>query len=191
MTPLATVEFRGLSCYASNLIQDDHLLLINLIGGDSMVKGIAAGIVEKPTSDARCETEDRYIRVMPKVRDAKYHMNFVKLADNLVNATVYHEALLPQNASPKNLVYLLTNNDQDHATETLWTFLQTQHTPMLSHWKQDIYKQLENQWDNGRDAWLDTREDRIGNLALIRYHGPEEKLDATISAMVRRGTISF
>lgn len=198
--PLTPIEYRGLSAYCAGLCEADHLIYCSIIGSDSMARGIAAAIVEKPNMDVEYRDAAGHLRyALPKQPDGKYHMDFAKLADNAIYAQVYHEALVPGQAKRDETTYLLRRvNDRTDKAETravaynaIWTFLNGLNTPLLPEWKEPVCKAIIANHRNGENAWCDGRNATIGNFFWLRIHAPEHKLDALISDLTRSRQITF
>jgi hypothetical protein len=189
---LSQITCRGLSAYATGLCQDDSLIYLSLIGSDSMVRGIAAVIVEKPSNDLKYYDEElgdsRYSR--PKQRDGKYHMSFTKVSDQAIHGLVYHEALTPKYNKPDSVNYLIAP-DTSHINDTLWTFLNNRNTPLLPDWKDTVCNALLTNYQDGISAWSETHQAKVGPYQLITVHVPEHKMDNLISSLVKQGQLTF
>ena len=200
MTPLTPIEFRGLSAYCAGLCEADHLIYCSIVGSDSMARGIASAIVEKPTMELEYTNDAGRIRyALPKQPDGKYLMDFVKLADNAINAQVYLESLLPGHAKPDEVTYLLRRvNDTTDQVETkavaydaIWSHLNSLNTPLLPDWKDTVCHAICDNYRNGENAWADGKNATLGNFIMLRIHAPEHKLDAMITDLIRTRKISF
>jgi len=199
---LIPIRYRGIEAHASALIDDDYnLLFISIIGSDSCARGIAAAIVEKPTTDLEYwpnGPEGRRMWASARQGQSKYHMTITKLADNAVNALVYHEAFLPTAQDPNKIVYLIAPTpgrdpvtSQAIAADLTWNYINTLNTPLLPDWKDTITQALTSQHNDGNSAWSDILTSRVGDFITVRLHAPESKLDNLLTSLITSGKITF
>lgn len=199
---LMPIRYRGIEAHASALIDDNYnLLFISIIGSDSCARGIAAAIVEKPTTDLEYwpkgpEGPRRWASA--RQGQSKYHMTITKLADNAVNCLVYHEAFLPSAQDPNKITYLIApipeRNEitaKARAQEITWNYLNTLNTPLLPEWKETVYHAITAQYNDGQSAWSDTIACRFSNYIVSRVHAPESKLDALLTDLIVSRKIVF
>lgn len=202
MTPLTPCNYRGVEAYLAAYIADDYnLLFASIIGSDSCARAIAAAIVEKPTNDVEyhCPRRQYDVSMQPRQSGSKYHMDIMKLADNAVNATVYHEAFNPAHQNADQIIYLLRHvtdiTDRPALREAshnaVWNFLETLNTPLLPQWKEEVCIELASRTDNGNSAWIAGLIAKYGPFICVQLHAPEHKLDNLLTDLIHSGKITF
>ena len=209
---MCPLRFKGLEAYAAEIFEFDYkLYYLNIIGSDSIARGIAAGILEKQNRDLEIQyTGNSYFNLVdPKDAASTYKMITNKLSDNAVSIQIIHSLFLPveqrdgydplNHEAPHRRFYLLPGTHEqttpteiaDIATAALWNHINTFNTPLLESFARPIARALYKNQRSRITPYLQTIKSPITSQALMEINCNTQELDQTVSELVRSNEITF
>ena len=200
------IRFKGsLYAYASDIIQDRHrLLYINIIGSDSIARGIAAGIVQEANNNLeyRINESTDWRSARAKDRSAKYRMTTTKLADNAVSVQVYHEVFIAPNLRDTRTQKEDTTTSQDMARAYLlapehnerhfaYQHINQLSTPLIDEFQDVIIENLRTNGLCGIRPYYACYHGLLKNTRVLIADVNDEQLDQLVCELVTDGKLEF
>jgi hypothetical protein len=195
----------ALYAYATDIIQDRHrLLYINIIGSDSIARGIAAGIVQEANTDLeyRLDESTYWRTARAKDRSAKYRMVTTKLADNAVSVQIYHEVFtapeLRDTRTTKDAgtlapdparAYLLNDSHDEH--EAVFNHINKLSTPLIPEFKKPLVDQLRYHGLVSTRPYYISFSGLLKNSRILIIDVTDEQLDQLVSEMIADNKLEF
>jgi hypothetical protein len=154
-----------------------YLCLMSILGHDSAVKAISAGIVSlKEVTIQQKRTWASYSG-MP---GEKYRIMSTRLASGLLHQIVAIDSLLTQANNKRGLIYVGTSEDINRVVFN--KVKKDFGTPLLPEWKDQLIRQFET------EELIDLMQ---GNVRTVRLTLTEKQLDSIISEGVRQRSLRF
>jgi hypothetical protein len=169
----------AITAYTDGYSYDEYnsLYLISILGHDSAVKAISAGIISQ--RDVTIEQEGTG-RPYSALYGEKYRIMSARLDSGLLHQIVAVDELFSQGSNGRGLIYIGRNTD---ITTVIFTTIKTNlGTPLLPEWSEWLMGQLRE------EASLEFMQ---GSVPVVRLTLGEQELDSIISEGIKQQTIRF
>jgi hypothetical protein len=154
-----------------------YLCLISILGHDSAVKAISAGIVSLRKVTVQRQGIWHSYCAMP---GEKYRIMSARLESGLLHQIVALDELFNQAANGRGLIYIGTSRDMN--TVIFNAIKKNLGTPLLPEWNDWLIRQIREE---------DSLELMQGTVPVVRLSVGERQLDSIISEGIKQGAIRF
>lgn len=200
------INYKGLIAYLPEMItlrsrNSAILYYAQIVASDSIARGIASAIVEKPRFDIeyRPNAEAFWRDAAPKDHSSKYHVRIDKLADNAVSAQIFHEKFTPLELRES---YGAENVDKEHdrlffvptgmdINDAIWTHITQLSTPLIPEFKDIVCAELISRSEQKDKPYVFVATSPIGNSTIMRINANDGEMDQLVSELVQSGRLEF
>ena len=154
-----------------------YLYLMSILGHDSAVKAISAGIVT--LKDITILQEGTW-KSYTAMHGEKYRIMSARLDSGLLHQIVTMDALFNQGDSKRDLVYIGNNRD---INQTIFhTIKKNLGTPLLTEWEDWLIREIQ------KEGLIEVMQ---GNVPIAKLSLTEKQLDLFISEGIKQRRIRF
>ena len=154
-----------------------YLYLISILGHDSAVKAVSAGIVT--LKDIMILQEGTW-KSCTAMYEEKYRILSARLTSGLLHQIVAMDALLNQGDTKGGLIYI--GDTRDIKKIIFHTIKKTLGTPLLTEWKDWLIREIQ------KEGLIEVIE---GNVPIAKLTLTEKQLDSLISEGIKQKRIRF